>query len=265
MRGSTVDTAMIASDGVVGDRVWTLRDDKREAIASARTIAGLSRLSARYDDHGTGVTITLADGSIVTNAQPDANDRLSAAVNHPVSLWAAQPADNADFYRRGQPDDDDLLGHLRSIFGRIDDEPLPDFSIFPPELMEFEYPPGNYFDCYPLMIMTTSALSSLRSALPESAIDERRFRPSLVVDTADAEGHPEFAWTGRRLRVGATELQIGAACPRCVAITREFDDDLPADRGILRHVVKELDQNVGVYATVISGGEIRAGDSVELI
>ena len=263
MLGSRVPTVDLAAEGIVGDRLWTLRDEQRGAIASARKIAGLSRLAAAYDDDG--VVVTLPDGSTVTNSDAGANEQLSAAVGHDVSLWSKRPAGDLDFYRRGKPDSDDLLTEMRSIFGRTDDEPLPDFSVFPPEMIEFEYPPGNYFDCYPLMIMTTSALRSLRDALPDSSIDERRFRPSLVIDTDDEQGHPEFDWTGRRLRIGPTEIQIGSACPRCVAITREFADDLPADRQVLRHVVKDLDQNVGVYATVITGGSVSVGDPVELV
>lgn len=263
MLGATVADADLAENGIVGDRLWTLRDEDRGAIASGRKIKGLSQLAATRD--GDGVTITLPDGSTVSDADADADQRLSSAVDHPVSLWGKRPADDLEFYRRGRPDSDDILIEMRTIFGRTDDEPLPDFSVFPPEMIEFEYPPGNYFDCYPLMIMTTSALRSMREALPDSAIDERRFRPSMVIDSGDEPGHPEFGWTGRRLRIGSTELQIGSACPRCVVVTREFTSDLPADRSVLRHVVKDLDQNVGVYATVITGGHVSVGDPVELL
>lgn len=263
MHGATVPSAALAAEGVVGDRMWTLRDEERDAIASARKLAGLSRLSAAFTDDG--VAITLPDGRSISSSAADVDASLSAALDHRVSLWSKRPADDTDFYRRGRPDSDDLMTELRGIFGRTDDEPLPDFSVFPPEMMEFEYPPGNYFDCYPLMIMTTSALRSMRAALPDSVIDERRFRPSLVVDTGDEAGHPEFGWVGRRLRIGSTEVQLRDACPRCVVVTREFDDDLPSDRRVLRHIVKDLDQNVGVYATVVTGGDIAVGDPVELL
>ena len=135
--------------------------------------------------------------------------------------------------------------NLEKPFGRLPDEPLPDFSVFPPEMMEYEYPPGNYFDCYPLMVMTTSALRAIQAALPASAIDERRFRPSFVIDAGDEAGHPEFDWCGRDMRVGAATIHVRDGCPRCVAVTREFGDYMPADREVLRHVVRDLDQNVG--------------------
>ena len=86
-----------------------------------------------------------------------------------------------------------------------------------------------------------------------------------MIDTGDDTGHPEFDWAGRCLRIGATEVQIGAKCPRCVMVTREFAPDLPQDRSVLRHIVRDLDQNVGVYATVARGGSIAVGDPVELL
>jgi uncharacterized protein len=157
------------------------------------------------------------------------------------------------------------MDELRSMFGRTEDEPLPDLTVFPPEIFEHESPPGTYHDAFPLMLMTTSALRSLREALPDSAIDIRRFRPSLVVDTGDTTGHPEQGWEGRRLQVGDATLEITTPCPRCVMVTREIDAETPQDRTILRHIVRDLAQNVGIYATVVAPGTIRTGDPVTLV
>ena len=48
-------------------------------------------------------------------------------------------------------------------------------------------------------------------------------------------------------------------------VTREIDDSVPQDRSVLRHVVRELDQNVGVYANVTQSGAVAVGDELELI
>jgi MOSC domain-containing protein YiiM len=48
-------------------------------------------------------------------------------------------------------------------------------------------------------------------------------------------------------------------------VTRPLSDKIPADRAILRHIVRDLDQNVGVYATVVSPGAIEEGDTVTLL
>jgi MOSC domain-containing protein YiiM len=47
-------------------------------------------------------------------------------------------------------------------------------------------------------------------------------------------------------------------------VTREIDADVPQDRSILRHIVRDLGQNVGVYATVLTPGTVRTGDPVTL-
>ncbi|HMJ75556.1 MAG TPA: MOSC domain-containing protein, partial [Iamia sp.] len=196
---------------------------------------------------------------------PDVDARVSAAIDHEVVLESLRPADDLDHYRRGAAYHDDFMVELRSIFGREGDEPLPDLSAFPETIIEFESPPGTYYDVHPLMLMTTSALRSLETALPDSNVDVRRFRPSLVLDTGDADGHPEREWIGRHLRIGGAVVAIEGGCPRCVMVTRKIDDDVPQDRTILRHIVRDLGQDVGVYGTVVEPGPMATGDPVELL
>src|ERR671916_371180 len=248
MMGSTVDVAGLDAEGIVGDRTWAVRDQVRGGIRGAKVLGGLMRLSARYaGPDGGHVVITLPDGTSVSTDDPGASAAVSAAIDHEVALEPLQPPDDLEHYRRGAAYHDDPMDELRSIFGREQDEPLPDLSGFPP------------------VLRTTSALRSLREALPDSAVDVRRFRPSVVVDTGDAPGHPELDWPGRRVQVGDVLLETTIACPRCVMVTREIDEGTPRDRSILRHVVKDLAQNVGVYATVVTPGTIRTGDPVALV
>jgi uncharacterized protein YcbX len=72
-------------------------------------------------------------------------------------------------------------------------------------------------------------------------------------------------WIDRRLRVGEVELRVVTGCPRCVMVTREVGTVLPPDRTVLRHVVRELDQLLGVYAEVVTPGAVRTGDPVEVL
>jgi len=266
MIGMPVESIDVTGTGVAGDRTWAVRDEVRGGIRGAKKIGGLMRLAARYRDGFDGpVDITLTDGTTVGTDDPEAAARVSADLDHEVTLWPLRPADDLDHYRRGAPDSDDLLEELRSIFGRDEDEPLPDLSVFPPEILEFESPLGTYVDAFPVLVMTTSALRTLTEALPDQVIDVRRFRPNVIVDTGDEPGHPELGWQGRRLRLGEAELELVTPCPRCVMVTREVTPDIPADRGILRHVIRELDQNLGMYANVIRPGRVERGDPVELI
>ena len=266
MIGQQVECADVTPDGMRGDRGWAVRDEVRGGIRGAKKIGPLMRLAARYvDREGGDVEITLPDGTTVRSSDADANSRVSTALGHEVTLWPLQPADQLEHYRRGAPDSDDVMVELRQIFGREESEPLPDFSIFPPAIMEYESPPGTYLDAFPLMIMTTAALAALRQALPDSTIDVRRFRPNLVIDAGDETGHPEFGWVGRRLQIGSAVIEIGERCPRCVMVTREIDGSIPEDRSVLRHIVRDLDQNVGVYASVVTPGTITVGDHVTVV
>lgn len=267
MVGGRVDAIELDDLGIVGDRTWAARDLERGGIRGAKKIGSLMRLAASDVDDG-HVEITLPDGSTVRTSDPDVDARVSAALDHQVRLERLRPADDLDHYRRGAPDSDDVVAELRGVFGREDDEPFPDFSVFPPTIAEFESPPGTYYDVFPLMVMTEAALAALEAALPDSNVDINRFRPSMVVDTggdgADAStpGHPEFDWTGRRATIGTATIVFGAPCPRCVMVTREIDDAIPTDRAVLRHIVRDLDQNLGVYATIATPGTVRVGDQL---
>ena len=264
MIGEQVPHVEVAAHGFVNDRQWAIRDEVRGGIRGAKKIGGLMRLRAEVMSDG-ATRIHFPDGTALEAGNPALDARLSLELDHRVSLQSLPAATDLDHFRRGEPDNEDLLTELRAIFGRDEDEPLPDLSIFPPEIIEFESPPGTHHDAFPLLVMSTSALRSLSSALPDSAIDVRRFRPSILIDTGDQTGHPEFGWVGRHLQIGEVELRIGVACPRCVMVTREVSANIPADRAVLRHIIRELDQNVGVYATVITPGTIEEGDTVTLL
>jgi uncharacterized protein len=262
MIGVTVPSALLTELGMEGDRLWALREADRGIVANTRQTPGIMQLAAERAGDG-HVTITLPDGRTLRSSDADANEVLSAALDRAVRLESLHPAADLDYYRR-QADDSitDPVAYLRDIFAREGDEPLPDFEKFGPNVLEFETPPGTFYDCFPLMVMSTSALRSMAEALPQSVIDVRRFRPSFVVDTGDAPGHPEFEWSGRRFAVGSAIIEFVNDCPRCASLTKEITPDIPADRAILRHVVKDLGQAVGMYCNVVQPGTITTGDDL---
>lgn len=271
MVGGTVDTAELSSLGIVGDRHWAVRSLEWGGVRGAKKIGSLMQCAARELNPGRpadGVEITLPDGSPVRSGDADANERLSAALEHRVEL-VQLPADGDDaHFRRGPATATDPMGELRAVFGRDENEPLPDFSAFPPEVAVYESPPGTHHDCWPLMIMSTSAMRALADALPGSDTDIRRFRPSMVVDTGNEPGHPEFAWKGRHATVGSARIEFLDPCPRCVMTTLAVGprgSQVPADRAVLRHIVRDLGQNLGVYARVTVPGTVSVGDAVTFV
>jgi uncharacterized protein YcbX len=272
MMGDRHAALPVGDMGIAGDRGWAVRDEVRGGIRGAKKIGALMRLHARYmSEPALGVppppiAIELADGGTVTSDDQDVDQRLSAALEHEVSLWRLQPPEDLDHYRRGAPDSEDLDVEMRSIFGRTADEPLPTFEGLPLDvLMEYESPPGTYFDAFPILVLTDRSLATLASLAPDSKIDVRRFRPNVVIAVGDdVDGpFPEQDWIGRQLLIGDVELAVGAPCPRCVMVTRGFDD-VPEDRAVLRAVVREAQQNLGVYASVVRGGDLHTGAPVSL-
>ena len=266
MVGETVSSCELNDLGIVGDRIWATRDLERGGIRGAKKIGGLMQFSAeRVDPALRTVKITAPNGESFLTNEADSSEKLSSLLGHRVVLEELPDVSDVEHFRRGPSDTDDVLAEMRAVFGRTEDEPLPDFSIFPPEVMEFESPVGTHHDCFPLMVMTTSALAAMKAAVPDSVVDVKRFRPSLVVDSGDADGHPEFQWKNKHIAIGSAVIEILDPCPRCVMVTRAINNDIPEDRAVLRHIVRDLNQSVGVYARVLSPGKCSVGDEVRFL
>jgi hypothetical protein len=141
---------------------------------------------------------------------------------------------------------------------------MPDLSVFPAELFEYVSPPGTYFDAYPIHLVTTATLAALRDRLPEGDWDVQRFRPNFVVETGpELGGFVESAWSGRVLKIGDLRLECTVATPRCSMVTHE-QPSLPKDPRLLRTIVREAKQCVGIYARVLRGASVERGAAVEL-
>ncbi len=270
MGGELLEEAELTAGGLAGDRAWAVRDEVRGGIRGAKKIPSLMGLRARYtkppaEQGSSPAEILFPDGSVLATGDADINDRLSKAVDQAISLWPLLPAEALDHYRRGAPTHEDFEQELRSIFGRAPDEPLPDLSLFPPELLQYESPPGSYFDAYPLLLLTESSLREMQNRAPASLFDVRRFRPNfLISDTVSSTPFPEQEWRGCRLQIGDAVVCITIECPRCVMVTHGFED-LPKDSELMRALVRESAGNLGVYATVETPGRVRAGDPIRLL
>lgn len=266
MGGERLQHATLGPLGLPGDRGWALRDEAAGEIRGAKKLPALMRCTARYlaEPDGGAVPpaeIALPDGTQLRTDAPDAAARLSAYLGRTVSVWPLQPAENRDHYRRGLPDDPDIERELRALFGRTADEPLPDLSVFPPEILEFTSPLGTYFDAFPLHVLTTASLAALG---PAEQFDRRRFRPNVLIETAGVEGLVEADWSGRRLRLGDAVAHVQIPTVRC-SMVMQSQPGLPMDPSVLRAIVRSAGQHLGAYATVASPGRVAVGDPVELV
>jgi uncharacterized protein YcbX len=270
MAGESLKSVTVGAGGIPGDRAWAVRDEVKGGIRGGKKIPRLMQLSSHYanppaDSGSSPAVITLPSGETAGTGDRDINQKLSEALEHDVSLWPLLSADLLDHYRRGAPNHEDFEQELREMFARTPDEPLPDLSVFPPELVEFESPPGTYFDAFPILIMSKASLASMQRARPDSAFDVRRFRPNVLLDNTEIDvAFPEQDWEGRRLQIGSVILKAEVICPRCVMTTHGFAE-LPKDPSIMRSLVSENGGNLGLYASVERPGTISAGDQLTLI
>ena len=264
MGGESLARCAIDALGIPGDRGWAVRDEDAGEIRGAKKLPVLMQCTARYRDEpaASGVPhadVVLADGTRTATDDPGVHARLSALLGRRVTLWPRRPPEDRDHYRRGLPDDPDLERELRAIFGRTDDEPLPDLSTLPPELFEYTSPLGTYFDVSPIHLLTTASLAVLGSP------DRRRFRANVVVETdPGVTGLVEAAWVGHTLRIGSAAVHGELRTMRCAMVT-QAQPDLPKDPSVLRAIVRDADQCAGLYASVATPGTVAIGDPVTVL
>ena len=223
--------------------------------------------------------MTFNDGSSIGSDDADVDERLSQALGKAVTLWSRQPASNKAHYRRASIISrltgfklvrdqlprllrlSNVKEQVREAFSREPGEPIPDLTQLPPELLEFTSPLGTYFDAFPIHLLTTASLAAMAELNADAVWDVRRFRPNFLIETeAGIEGLIEAAWAGRTLRVGEVELKCEIPTMRC-GMTMQAQGGLPKDPSILRSIVKDADQNLGVYASVVSNGRVALNDS----
>jgi uncharacterized protein len=119
------------------------------------------------------------------------------------------------------------------------------------------------YDAAPVSLISTQTVTRIaeESGTPENS---RRFRPNLLVDLHDAGPFEELQWVGKILRIGsAARIAVTKADQRCVMITLDPDTGESSPE-ILKCVVQKHGQNAGIYATVLTSGEVRAGDPIFL-
>lgn len=111
----------------------------------------------------------------------------------------------------------------------------------------------------PVSILNLASIHDLER-VARQPVDPRRFRGNILIDGLPAWA--EFDWLGREIRVGGARLRVAERIQRCTATnvnpeTAERDMNIPLT---LRKGFGHLD--MGVYAAVVAGGEVKAGDEV---
>ncbi|MDD5201073.1 MAG: MOSC domain-containing protein [Terrimicrobiaceae bacterium] len=250
MMGEELNATMIGSKGLIGDRLFAIVDPATGKIASAKNPSKWPNLFAYRAAYTAPldtpsrippVRITLPDGDTVLTGDEKLDAVLSGSLGKPVRFLSAAPAS----------------GTLEEYWPDVEGLARRD------EVTDEAMPTGTFFDLAMLHLLTTATIDELRRLYPVGRVEPRRFRPNIVIATPpDRTGFVEADWVDQILSIGEeVKLKITGPCPRCIMTTLP-QGDLPRDTGILKTAVRHNDAQVGVYASVLSGGVVRVGDLV---
>jgi uncharacterized protein len=116
------------------------------------------------------------------------------------------------------------------------------------------------FDTFPLSLITTQTIAALSDAAG-ARLDVERFRPNMLIETADENPFPEDSWVGCVLRIGSARMRVDKRDGRCIVITI---DPVTTERNpaILRSVARHREGCLGVYCSTVEPGRIAVDDPV---
>jgi uncharacterized protein YcbX len=265
MLGEELNAVEVTDRGLLGDRAYALLDRSDGKVASAKNPRKWPQLfdfrAAFVEAPRSGaqippVRITLPDGTLLSSTETDVNQILSGVLKREVTLGAAergrQEIVESTFPNPWMPKAEEYWPDMEGLDYRD-------------TVTDFDLPEGTFFDCATVHVLTTATLERLRELYPQGRFEVRRFRPNVILQTANGvKDFVENGWIGHTLAIGnQVRLAVTGPCPRCV-MTTLAQGDLPKDPGILRAAAQHNQVNVGVYASVVRGGTVRRGDAVRL-
>lgn len=237
------DEVEVRSTGVVGDRCFYLVDD-RDALFSIAKTGGLLSLSAEYDE-ATGHLVVREGAEVVAEGVADPGEPHTAdffAFKTVAGRLVPGPWDAVASERAGR--------RLRLVR---------------PDAREGAH------DVEPLTLLGDASTRRLSEQAGVADIDSRRFR--MLVEFDGAAAHAEDGWDGQHLQIGTVVATVGGPVQRCAGTTRnpvtgEVDLrtlQLIGDYRGRQDSIFGMGFNFGVYATVVTEGRIRVGDTLTLL
>jgi uncharacterized protein len=118
------------------------------------------------------------------------------------------------------------------------------------------------FDALPVSLITTATVSAL-CALAGVPVEERRFRPNLVIAPAPGTPYAEDQWVGCSLHVGDASVRVDRQITRCVTVNVDPGRG-QSDAPLLKIIGRHRRARAGVYASTVRPGLVQLGDPVRL-
>jgi uncharacterized protein len=260
MSGEKLEEAAIGPGGLIGDRQWALRDTETGKLVSAkrpRRWGAILECRAWYDEDGRA-HVELPSGPQFEMEDPAAVEAFSDLFGREVTVERFREPMQGSY----ESDWPTIEGMLLSGQEGVE---------FPTNVAG-DHTEG-FVDVFPIHVTTTSGMTALREADASLVVDDRRFRPTIVIDTGKEGGFIENEWSGREVKVGEVVLSVARPTFRCMmAVTAQ--DDLPHQNEVLKtlaringdHVELKLADasgrgaHFGVWANVAKPGPIQIGD-----
>jgi len=233
MQGETLTTATVDSNGIVGDRHWCLRDVDSGRNLTARREPKLLFASAKIVGvDPLEVEVAIPDGPTIRALGTDDDDR---AINAALSDWIGRAVELRVATSDG-------IGTYET---QADETETGDW-------FTWQGPPGSYHDSTRTRVSVVSA-STMRDW------DPRRFRINVIVD-----GDSENELVGQSVEVGTVTLDVLKQIDRCVMTTRPQPGGIERDLSVLKTLVGEMDNMLGIGAVISAGGTITVGDAITI-
>jgi NADPH-dependent 2,4-dienoyl-CoA reductase/sulfur reductase-like enzyme/uncharacterized protein YcbX/nitrite reductase/ring-hydroxylating ferredoxin subunit len=161
--------------------------------------------------------------------------------------------DGNEWYRFNDPL---LCENLSAFFGR----PV---SVYPYGTALSEKVIAHRYKLSPIHLLSLQSIVALKRLLPSSMIDERRFRPNILVnlDFDDSAQAPENHLLGQEFEISGLRLRGSLECGRCSFTTLE-QFGVPEDRSVLRALIGQFEKNFGIYCDVLDEGDVSVGDQI---
>ena len=242
------ETLTVLGEGrVAGDRVLGIRfadteaaDDawsRKTGMVALVNTPGLARLHLQFEEKELRLSIALGGSVLVEGAlDNEGRKRIAAAV--------------ADYVLK--LDENPLSGHPERLPLRVVGDGI--------------NPRYHDAEAGEVTLHGRGSLQALAGALDGAEVSEIRFRSNIAVEGLEA--WEEQSWVGKKLRIGALDLDVVRPKFRCLA-THANPGTGERDLSILSTLTKAFGQERPTFAVALvptrSGGQIHVGDRVALV